>query len=97
MGKSVVDAVSADLRRAFPGTTGFSPRSLRDRKRFYLTCADRTSWPQVVANLGAEEVIVFLQRLAAEIQLSTLPKIFPLEKIVPGMLNPKMIEDKAKS
>ena len=85
-GESVVEVVSADLRRAFPGTTGFSPRSLRDMKRFYLTYADRAIWPQAVAklprwasteenkiwpqpvaNLCAEEVIGFLQQLAAEI------------------------------
>jgi len=50
-GESVVEMVSADLQRAFPGTTGFSPRNLRDMKRFYLAYADRAIWPQAVAKL----------------------------------------------
>ena len=39
-GESVIDRVSADLQEAFPATTGFSPRNLRDMKRFYLAYAD---------------------------------------------------------
>ena len=50
-GESVVEMVSADLQRAFPGTRGFSPRNLRDMKRFYLAYADRAIWPQAVAKL----------------------------------------------
>ena len=50
-GESVVDRVSRDLREAFPGTTGFSPRNLRDMKRFYLAYADKAIWPQAVAKL----------------------------------------------
>lgn len=48
-GESVVEMVAADLRRAFPGMTGFSPRNLRDTKRFYLAYADPAIWQQVVA------------------------------------------------
>jgi len=50
-GESVVDRVSYDLKEAFPATTGFSPRNLRDMKRFYLAYADEAIWPQAVANL----------------------------------------------
>ncbi len=55
-GESVVETVAADLQQAFPATTGFSPRNLRDMKRLYLTYADETIWRQVVAKLprGAE-------------------------------------------
>lgn len=35
-GESVIDRLSRDLREAFPGTAGFSPRNLRDMKRFFL-------------------------------------------------------------
>jgi predicted nuclease of restriction endonuclease-like (RecB) superfamily len=52
-GESVVDRVSADLQEAFPATTGFSPRNLRDMKRFYLAYADGTIWRQLVAKLAA--------------------------------------------
>ena len=34
-GDSVVEMVSADLRRAFPATTGFSPRNVWDMRRLY--------------------------------------------------------------
>ena len=50
-GESVVEMVSADLQEAFPGITGFSPRNLRDMKRFYLAYADVAIWRQAVAKL----------------------------------------------
>lgn len=50
-GESVVKMVSADLQRAFPGTTGFSPRNLWDMKRFYIAYAEKEIWPQAVAKL----------------------------------------------
>jgi len=67
-GESVVEMVSADLRRAFPGMTGFSPRNLRDTKRFYLAYADEAIWRQAVAKLepGAAPA-EFLRQLVAEI------------------------------
>jgi hypothetical protein len=51
-GESVVEMVSADLRRAFPQVTGFSPRNLRDMKRFYLAYTDEVIWRQPVAKLA---------------------------------------------
>jgi predicted nuclease of restriction endonuclease-like (RecB) superfamily len=50
-GESVVDQVSRDLQEAFPATTGFSPRNLRDMKRFYLAYAEEAIWRQAVAKL----------------------------------------------
>ena len=50
-GESVIDRVSADLQEAFPVTTGFSPRNLRDMKRLYLAYADEAIWRQLVAKL----------------------------------------------
>ena len=50
-GESVVEMVSADLRRAFPQINGFSPRNVWDMKRFYLAYADEAIWPQAVAKL----------------------------------------------
>ncbi len=51
-GESVIDRVSADLQDAFPAAKGFSPRNLRDMKRFYLTYSDEAIWRQAVAKLG---------------------------------------------
>ena len=50
-GESVIDRVSADLQEAFPATTGFSPRNLRDMKRLYLAYADEAIWRQLVTKL----------------------------------------------
>jgi len=54
-GESVIDRVSADLLAAFPESTGFSPRNLRDMKRFYLAYVDPPIWRQAVAKLPAPE------------------------------------------
>lgn len=50
-GESVIDRISCDLQAAFPETTGFSPRNLRDMKRFYLAYSDEPIWRQAVAKL----------------------------------------------
>jgi len=51
-GESVIDRLSADLQDAFPRTTGFSPRNLRDMKRFYLAYSDASIWRQPVAKMS---------------------------------------------
>jgi predicted nuclease of restriction endonuclease-like (RecB) superfamily len=79
-GESVIDRISADLRAAFPATTGFSPRNLRDMKRFYLAYADEeiwpqavaklrqhTKWPQAVAKSSGSEMANFMKQLVSEI------------------------------
>lgn len=48
-GESVIDRLSSDLQEAFPRTTGFSPRNMRDMKRFYLAYSDESMWRQPVA------------------------------------------------
>ena len=50
-GESVIDRLSSDLQDAFPRTTGFSPRNMRDMKRFYLAYSDESIWRQPVAKL----------------------------------------------
>jgi hypothetical protein len=51
-GESVIDRLSSDLQEAFPRTTGFSPRNMRDMKRFYLAYSDESIWRQPVAKLS---------------------------------------------
>lgn len=51
-GESVVEMVAAELRAAFPDMSGFSPRNLRDMKRFYLAYSDPEFWRQPVAKLN---------------------------------------------
>lgn len=57
-GDSVVDQVSADLRAAFPASTGFSPRNLRSAKQLYLAYSDPAIWLQPVAKLGKTQAQV---------------------------------------
>jgi predicted nuclease of restriction endonuclease-like (RecB) superfamily len=65
-GESVVETVAADLRLAFPFTSGFSPRNVRDMKRFYLAYSDDVIWRQAVAKLADTSSGTFLQQLVAE-------------------------------
>ena len=58
---------SVDLRNAFPGSTGYSPRNLRSAKQLYLTYSNPAIWLQPVAKLTAETAIAFLRQLVAEI------------------------------
>ena len=51
-GEAVIDRVSRDLQKAFPATTGFSPRNLRDMKRFHLAYKDPAIWRQAAAILS---------------------------------------------
>lgn len=55
-GEAVVERLASDLRAEFPDMRGFSARTLRDTKRFYLAYSDESLWPQAVANLKAEGV-----------------------------------------
>lgn len=50
-GAKVVDQLSADLRRAFPGTQGFSPRNLRYMRSFAEAWGDETILQQVAAKI----------------------------------------------
>jgi predicted nuclease of restriction endonuclease-like (RecB) superfamily len=67
-GESVIDRLSADLQDAFPRTTGFSPRNMRDMKRFYLTYSDESIWQQPVAKLDEGPATTeILRQLVAQI------------------------------
>lgn len=51
-GEAVVEALSRDLRGAFPSAAGFSARNLRDMKRFFRAYAEEDFWRQAIAKLG---------------------------------------------
>jgi len=71
-GESVVELVAAELRAAFPDMSGFSPRNLRDMKRFYLAYSSEAIWPQLVAKLENEgPKAKFLRQAVAEKASST--------------------------
>ncbi|MBK6627987.1 MAG: DUF1016 family protein [Flavobacteriales bacterium] len=51
-GESVVERLSRDLRKRYPGTTGFSPRNLWDMRRFHETWSRNAILRQAVAELS---------------------------------------------
>jgi predicted nuclease of restriction endonuclease-like (RecB) superfamily len=65
-GESVVEMVAAELQRAFPLMGGFSPRNVRDMKRFYLAYSEEAIWRQLVAklNIGAKGPAIWPQAAA---------------------------------
>jgi len=67
-GQSVVERLSADLRRAFPEMRGFSPRNLWDMRRFYQSCCGRPILRQLVAEIpwGHNLVLLYGVEDAAE-------------------------------
>ena len=55
-GSAVVERLSADIQRAFPGIAGFSITNIRRMRAFYLSYAGITSnLPQVVGESGPRE------------------------------------------
>lgn len=50
-GKSIVEQLSNDLRREFPGEAGYSSRNLWEMRRFYETYKDFSNLQQVVAEI----------------------------------------------
>lgn len=50
-GKSIVERLSKDLCREFPGLKGFSPRNLWDMRRLYESCKEHEKLRQLVAEI----------------------------------------------
>ena len=63
-GDAVLDRLSADLRRTFPGVSGLSRRNLYRMRAFYRAYRDRPEFvPQVVAQLPWGHNIALLEKL----------------------------------
>ena len=74
-GESVIDRLSKDLLHAFPGVTGFSPRNLRDMKRFFVEYSPPEFWRQAVAKLGKTSPNDFWQQAVAKFEPDFLKQI----------------------
>jgi predicted nuclease of restriction endonuclease-like (RecB) superfamily len=81
-GESVVELVSADLRREFPQATGFSARSVWDMRRFYLFYTDAHFLDESARELSKIINNPNLQQLVAEIRKPPL-EIAPSEAVIP--------------
>lgn len=55
-GKGIVEQLSRDLQREFPGTEGFSARNLWDMRRFYETYGSFPNLRQRVAEIPRSRV-----------------------------------------
>ena len=53
-GKSVVEQLSKDIQKEFPGTTGYSPRNIWDMRRLYEEYSNPEFLQQAVAELEAQ-------------------------------------------
>lgn len=53
-GKSVVEQLSRDIQKEFPGTTGYSPRNIWDMRRLYEEYSNPEFLQQAVAELEAQ-------------------------------------------
>lgn len=95
-GESVVEMVAAELRAAFPDMSGFSPRNLRDMKRFYLAYSSEAIWPQLVAKLENEgPKAKFLRQPVAEKASSTKwpQAVAKLGTAEPGSFLPQLVAE----
>jgi len=81
-GESVVELVSADLRREFPQATGFSARSVWDMRRFYLFYTDAHFLDEGARTLSKIINNPNLQQLVAEFRILPL-EIAPSEAVIP--------------
>jgi len=62
-GAKVIDRLSADLREAYPGMQGFSPRNLKYMRAFAAAWPDEAIVQQAVARLPWRQNIILLERL----------------------------------
>lgn len=61
-GKSIVEQLSRDLQKEFPGVEGFSTRNLWDMRRLYLTYCEYPNMRHVVAEIAWGHHLVILNK-----------------------------------
>jgi predicted nuclease of restriction endonuclease-like (RecB) superfamily len=61
-GKNIVEQLSRDLKKEFPGVEGFSTRNLWDMRRLYLTYYEYSNMRHVVAEIAWGHHLVILNK-----------------------------------
>ncbi len=61
-GKSVVEQISTDLQKDYPGNTGYSARNLWDMRRFYARYAENEKLRQLVAEIPWGQNLLILTK-----------------------------------
>jgi predicted nuclease of restriction endonuclease-like (RecB) superfamily len=67
-GKSIVENLSQDLQKEFPGVLGFSSRNLWRMRVFYTEYKDNTKLPLMVAEIGWSHNIVILEKCKDDLE-----------------------------
>lgn len=67
-GKSIVEQLSKDLQREYPGIRGFSSRNIWRMKTFYETYKENEKLPPVVAEIGWAQNCLILEKCKDNIQ-----------------------------
>jgi predicted nuclease of restriction endonuclease-like (RecB) superfamily len=62
-GKSVVEKLSTDLKKEFPGLSGYSARNLWEMRRFYVSYKDYEKLQQLVAEIPWGQNLVIMSRV----------------------------------
>ena len=62
-GKRVVEKLSADLKKEFPGLIGYSARNLWDMRRFYLEYKNNEKLRRLVAEIPWGQNLVIMYRV----------------------------------
>lgn len=67
-GKSVVETLSSDLQKEFPGIGGLSTRNLWRMRNFYSEYRDNQILPPLVAEIGWSHNVIILEKCKDNIE-----------------------------
>ena len=81
-GDSVVELVAADLRRAFPEMSGFSPRNVWDMRRFYATYSAPEIHSRAVREIEHGQSKPILRQVVAESAASKKQSVIKADESV---------------
>jgi predicted nuclease of restriction endonuclease-like (RecB) superfamily len=67
-GKSIVENLSNDLQKEFPGVKGFSARNLWRMRNFYLSYYESEKLPPLVAEIGWSHNVVIMEKCKDDLE-----------------------------
>ena len=67
-GKSVVEGLGADLRKEFPGLSGFSSRNIWYMRKFYLCYRENQKLQPMVAEIGWTHNLIILNKCKDDLE-----------------------------
>ncbi len=88
-GKSIVERLSKDLGREFPGIKGFSPRNLWDMRRFYNSYKSDEKLRQLVAEIPWGHNLVLLNSIK-----NIRERVWYIQKTIEGLKRYFVLKEK---